>query len=139
MRKRRRKTSLIALRESNEINITSLMDIVVLLLFVFIITMPIIEQNLPVTLPKAGKAGAMDLSKKHHTIEISLKNGLTLDGAAISVQRLEEKMTEISAKEPETPVYVQADEKIDYGQVVEVIEVLKKSNVKTMGLVTQAK
>ena len=137
MRRRRRRTSLIALRESNEINITSLMDIIVILLFAFIITMPIIEQSLSVNLPK-GKAGAMDLTKKHHTIEISLKNGLTLDGAAISVQRLGEKMEDIGRADPKVTVYVRADEKIDYGQVVEVIDVLKKAKIEAMGLVTGA-
>ncbi|MEI7850946.1 MAG: biopolymer transporter ExbD [Kiritimatiellales bacterium] len=137
MRRRRRKTSLIALRESNEINITSLMDIVVLLLFVFIITMPIIEQSLPIDLPK-GKAGAMDLTKKHYTIEISLKNGLTLDREPISVQRLGEKMKTIGATNPNMPVYVRADEKIDYGQVVEVIQVLTSAKITKMGLVTEA-
>jgi biopolymer transport protein ExbD/biopolymer transport protein TolR len=137
VRRRRRRTSLIALRESNEINITSLMDIIVILLFAFIITMPIIEQSLPVDLPK-GKAGAMDLTKKHHTIEISLKNGLALDGAAISVQRLEEKMKAIGAANPKVTVYVRADEKIDYGQVVEVIQVLKNAKIEAMGLVTGA-
>ena len=136
MRRRRRKTSLIALRESNEINITSLMDIIVLLLFVFIITMPIIEQSLPVHLP-SGRAGAMDLTQKHHTIEISVKNGLSLDGAAISIQRLEEKLKAIAAG-PKIPVYVRADEKLDYGKVVEVIQVLKTAKIETMGLVTQA-
>jgi len=136
VRRRRRKTSLIALRESNEINITSLMDIIVLLLFAFIITMPIIEQSLPVNLPNA-KAGPMDLTEKHHTIELSIKEGLTLDGAAISIQRLEEKMKMIGVNEPKTPVYVRADEKLDYGKVVEVIQVLKTAQIKTMGLVTQ--
>ena len=136
MRKRRRKTSLIALRESNEINITSLMDIVVLLLFVFIITMPIIEQSLPIKLP-SGRAKAMDQGK-HHNIEISVKNGLSLDGAAISVQRLGEKMKVIGAANPEMMIYVRADEKLDYGKVVEVIQVLKTAKIETMGLVTQA-
>lgn len=135
--RRKRRTSLISLRESNEINITSLMDIIVILLFAFIITMPIIEQSLPVNLP-SGKAGPMDLTKKHHTIELSIKNGLTLDGAAMSVQRLEEKMKEIGQADPKIPVYVRADEKIDYGRVVEVIQVLKAAKIETMGLVTQA-
>lgn len=135
-RRRRRKTSLISLRESNEINITSLMDIIVILLFAFIITMPIIEQSLPINLPNA-KAGPMDLSKKHHTVELSLKNGLTLDGAPISLQQLGEKMKRIGAAEPGLPVYVRADEKLDYGKVVEVIQVLKTAQVKTLGLVTQ--
>jgi biopolymer transport protein ExbD len=135
--RRKRRTSLISLRESNEINITSLMDIIVILLFAFIITMPIIEQSLPVNLP-SGKAGPMDLTKKHHTIEISIKNGLSLDGAAISVQRLEEKMKTIGQTDPKIPVYVRADEKIDYGRVVEVIQVLKTARIETMGLVTQA-
>jgi biopolymer transport protein ExbD len=135
VRRRRRRTSLIALRESNEINITSLMDIIVILLFAFIITMPIIEQSLSVNLPKA-KAGAMDLSKKHHTIELSKKDGLSLDGSAISIERLEEKMKPIGAADPKVTVYVRADEKIDYGQVVEVIEVLKRAKIETMGLVT---
>lgn len=135
--RRRRKTSLISLKESNEINITSLMDIIVILLFAFIITMPIIEQSLPVNLPNA-KAGPMDLTKKHHTIELSIKNGISLDGAAMSLQRLEEKMREIGLADSKTPVYVRADEKIDYGRVVEVIQVLKNAKIDTMGLVTQA-
>jgi biopolymer transport protein TolR len=136
VRRKRRRTSLIALRESNEINITSLMDIVVILLFAFIITMPIIEQSLPVNLPNA-KAGPMDLTEKHNTIELSVKNGLSLDGAPISLEELGNKMRMIGANEPKTPVYVRADEKLDYGKVVEVIQVLKTANVKTMGLVTQ--
>lgn len=135
--RRKRRTSLISLRESNEINITSLMDIIVILLFAFIITMPIIEQSLPVNLPSA-KAGPMDLTKKHHTIELSIKNGVSLDGAAMSVQRLEEKMKEIGQNDPKVPVYVRADEKIDYGRVVEVIHILKAAKIETMGLVTQA-
>lgn len=135
--RRKRRTSLISLRESNEINITSLMDIIVILLFAFIITMPIIEQSLPVNLPNA-KAGPMDLTKKHHTIEISIKDGLSLDGAAMSLQRLEEKMRDIGLANSKTPVYVRADEKIDYGRVVEVIQVLKTAKIETMGLVTQA-
>ncbi len=135
--RRKRRTSLISLRESNEINITSLMDIIVILLFAFIITMPIIEQSLPVNLPNA-KAGPMDLTKKHHTIEISIKDGLSLDGTAMSLQRLEEKMREIGSANSKTPVYVRADEKIDYGRVVEVIQVLKNAKIETMGLVTQA-
>ncbi|MCC7300954.1 MAG: biopolymer transporter ExbD [Verrucomicrobia bacterium] len=137
MRRRRRRTSLISLRESNEINITSLMDIIVILLFAFIITMPIIEQSLPIDLPR-GKAGAMDLTKKHHTIEISIKRGLTLDGAPISVEELGAKMRTIGANEPKSPIYVRADDKLDYGRVVEVIQVLKLANIQTMGLVTQA-
>jgi biopolymer transport protein TolR len=135
--RRKRRTSLISLRESNEINITSLMDIIVILLFAFIITMPIIEQSLPVNLPNA-KAGPMDLTKKHHTIELSIKDGLSLDGAAMSLQRLEEKMREIGLANSKTTVYVRADEKIDYGRVVEVIQVLKNAKIETMGLVTQA-
>lgn len=135
--RRKRRTSLISLRESNEINITSLMDIIVILLFAFIITMPIIEQSLPVNLP-SGKAGPMDLTKKHHTIELSIKNGLTLDGTAMSAQRLEEKMREIGAADSKTPIYVRADEKLDYGKVVEVIQILKTSGIQNMGLVTQA-
>ncbi len=135
--RRKRRTSLIALRESNEINITSLMDIIVILLFAFIITMPIIEQSLPINLP-SGKAGPMDLTKKHHTIELSIKDGLTLDGSPVSLQRMEEKIKEMSAADPKITVYVKADEKIDYGRVVEVIQVLKAARIETMGLVTQA-
>jgi len=135
--RRKRRTSLIALKESNEINITSLMDIIVILLFAFIITMPIIEQSLPINLP-SGKAGPMDLTKKHHTIELSVKDGLSLDGAPVSLQRMEEKIKAINAADPKVTVYVKADEKIDYGRVVEVIQILKIAGIDTMGLVTQA-
>lgn len=135
--RRKRRTSLVAVRECNEINITSLMDVTVILLFAFIITMPIIEQSLPVNLPRA-KAGAMDLTKKHHTIEISATYGITLDGAPVSPLQLEEKMKNTGLTDPKMPVYVKADEKLDYGKVVEVIQILKTAKIETMGLVTQA-
>ncbi len=131
----RRKTSLVALKEISEINMTPLMDLTFILLITFIITFPLIEQGIPVNLPK-GSAADLD---NPDTINITIddKGSLYLDDLPVSMDYLTGEMQRTGALSPDTTVYVRADESIDYGSVAAVMKILHDAGIKKLALVTQ--
>lgn len=132
----RRKTSLVALKEISEINMTPLMDLTFILLITFIITFPLIEQGIPVNLPK-GSAADLD-NPDTLNITINERGELWLDGDPVSKEILIGEMQRAGELMPDTAVYVRADQSIDYGRVAEVMKILYDAKITRMALVTQA-
>ena len=133
---RRRKTSLVALKEISEINMTPLMDLTFILLITFIITFPLIEQGIPVNLPK-GSAAELN-NPDAINITIDEEGVLYLDDLAVSRDDLIGEMQRTGDLSPNTTIYVRADERIDYGRVAAVMKILHNANITRMALVTQA-
>ena len=129
-----RRTSIKPLQELNEINMTPLIDLTFLLLITFIITMPMVEQGIPVNLPK-GKARELDQSESR-SITIDGTGGLFLDQMAVTIEQLGVEMKAAAAADPDTTVMVRADDKLAYGRVVEVMRILSESQITRMALVT---
>ncbi len=129
-----RRTAIMSLQQLRDINMTSMIDVTLFLLVVFIITVPLIEQGIPVNLPK-GKAD--DLSTQH-TLSITLdaQGRLFLDQAPITAAALAEEMKLMGRADPELTVLVRADESIPYGRLVEVMKLLHDANITRLGLVT---
>jgi biopolymer transport protein TolR len=132
----RRKTSLIALKEISEINMTPLMDLTFILLITFIITFPLIEQGVPINLPKGDAADLND--DQQISITIDTAGTLFLDEDVVSKSQLIEKMTRIGRDAPETAVYVRADQSARYGRVAEVVRILYEAKITRLALVTEA-
>jgi biopolymer transport protein ExbD len=132
----RRKTTLVALKEISEINMTPLMDLTFILLITFIITFPLIEQGIPVNLPK-GEAADLD-HPEARDITINDRGELFLDDLPISTEQLTGEMQRTGAMTPEATVYVRADQQIDYGRVADVMKILYDAKITRMALVTQA-
>ena len=132
----RRKTSLVALKEISEINMTPLMDLTFILLITFIITFPLIEQGIPVNLPK-GKAAELD-NPDTRNITIDGAGTIFLEEKMIRKADLSEEMQQIGSLMPDTTVYVRADQAVEYGRVAEVVKILYDANITRMALVTEA-
>ena len=130
------RSSLDPLPTISEINMTPLMDLTFILLITFIITFPLIEQGIPVNLPK-GSAADLD-NPDTRNITINAQGVLFLDGETVSAEVLAGEMQRTGELTPDTTVYVRADQSIDYGRVAEVMKVLYDSNITRMALVTQA-
>ncbi len=131
----RRKTSLIALKEISEINMTPLMDLTFILLITFIITFPLIEQGVPIHLPR-GKV--VDFGNANaRSITIDAEGNLFLDDLPISQEGLSREMELISGIHSESPVYVRADKNVKYEFVSNVMVILHKTGVTKMALVTE--
>ena len=132
----RRKTSLVALKEISEINMTPLMDLTFILLITFIITFPLIEQGVPINLPQ-GKAADLD-NPETVNISIDANGSLYIDEQPVSLEALTGEMQRTGMSAPDTTVYVRADQDVDYGKVADVMKVLYNAKLTRMALVTQA-
>jgi biopolymer transport protein ExbD len=131
-----RRTSLVSLNTISDINMTPLMDLTFILLITFIITFPLIEQGIAINLPK-GKAADM-METETRSISLNLDKQLYLDDVPVSEDELRSAMAEIGMNDPNTTVYVRADRKLPYGEVVAVMKVLHDANITKMALVTEA-
>ncbi len=131
-----RRTSLVSLDQISDINMTPLMDLTFILLITFIITFPLIEQGIAINLPKGKAADMQDAVSR--SISLNLDKQLYLDDLPVSKVELLDAMAEIGLNEPDTTIYVRADRKLPYGEVVEIMRVLHEANITRMALVTEA-
>ncbi|WP_372795667.1 ExbD/TolR family protein [Pontiella sp.] len=131
-----RRTSLVNLNQISDINMTPLMDLTFILLITFIITFPLIEQGIAINLPK-GKAADM-MESQTRSISLNLDQQLYLDDVPVSEEELLAQMTRIGIDDPNTTIYVRADRKLPYGDVVAIMKILHDANITKMALVTEA-
>ena len=131
-----RRTSLVSLTQISDINMTPLMDLTFILLITFIITFPLIEQGIAINLPKGKAADIQEIVSR--SISLSLDKQLYLDDGPVSKEELVAAMADVSTAEPDTTIYVRADRKLAYGEVVEIMRVLHDANITRMALVTAA-
>ena len=131
-----RRTSLVNLNQISDINMTPLMDLTFILLITFIITFPLIEQGIAINLPK-GKAADM-LESQTRSISLNLQKQLYLDDVPVSEDELRSQMARIGVDDPDTTIYVRADRKLPYGDVVAIMKILHDANITKMALVTEA-
>lgn len=131
-----RRTSLVNLNTISDINMTPLMDLTFILLITFIITFPLIEQGIAINLPK-GKAADRKESETR-SISLNIEKQLFLDDRPLSKEELAAEMAQIGVNDPNTTIFVRADRKLPYGDVVEIMRVLHDANITKMALVTEA-
>ena len=129
-----RRTALSRNRIISEINMTPLIDLTFLLLITFIITFPLIEQGIPVRLPK-GKASELDQANTF-SIAINDKAELFFDDVPTSEEALAAELKAKAAENPDVTILVRVDEAIAYGKVVAVLRLMHDANISRMALVT---
>lgn len=118
----------------NEINITPFVDVVLVLLVIFMVTTPImIKEGLKVSLPKTLTSESINKSVSVG-IAVSKEGQIFLDGALLSSDALQEKLVEIYKTAPETQFLISADTNALHGDVVKVIDLLKKNNLNSFAL-----
>jgi biopolymer transport protein ExbD len=120
----------------NSIDMTSLIDLTFLLLITFIVTMPALEQGISVRLPQ-GKTDDMT-NKKSNTVTMDVEGKTYLNNRVITLEDLDHTLGNMAAEDPEVAVLVRADERIEYGKVVQVMKILYKVKITRMALVTLA-
>lgn len=128
-----RRTSIKPLQEISEVNMTPLIDLTFLLLITFIIIMPMVEQGIPVNLPK-GKAKELDESKLQ-SVTVDVKGQVFLNKTPITLEQLKTEMAALGARDAETTVMVRGDEGVPYGKVVDVMRILQDAQITKLALV----
>ncbi len=119
-----------------EINMTSLADVSITLLIIFIITAPMMTPGIDVNLPRTDAS----LPHDEQGITVSVNNELEIfiGGDKIEAVEFEARIAQIlKTKPPGIIVYLRADKEVDYGFVVEVVGRMRKAGVKELGLVAE--
>jgi biopolymer transport protein TolR len=119
-----------------EINVTPLVDVMLVLLIIFMVTAPLLVAGVPVDLPDAK---AQSLPQDQSPIQISLNAAgeLFIDRMAIAPAALPAKLAALrEARSDEARVYVRADRGLDYGRVMQVVGDVNSAGFKKVALVT---
>ena len=125
---RRRRASAEAL---GEINVTPLVDVVLVLLLVFMVTAPLMSQGIDVTLPKANVVN--NEPEDRVTVTIDASNRVYLAKQPMALPLLEDAVKTLVSARASQVVYLRADESVRYGKVVEVLDLLKRCGVERVG------
>ena len=118
----------------NEINMTSLIDLIFLLLVTFMIAMPAIEQGISVRLPQ-GKTDTLP-TKKANVVSMDVEGKTYLNNKVISLEELERTLGVMAAEDPDVAVQVRGDERIEYGKMMQIMKILYKVRITRMALLT---
>ncbi len=121
-----------------EINVTPLVDVMLVLLIIFMVTAPLLVSGVPIELPESR---ANPLDQKQEPVEISIdKSGATfVDGTEVSPAELPQRLAEIAASQnPQDPrqIMLRGDRGIEYSQVMRVMGELNHAGLNSVSLVT---
>ena len=121
---------------ASQINVTPLVDVMLVLLIIFMVTAPIIQQGVEVNLPKV-KAQALPGKEEQFIVSITRNREVFLNDTRISTDQLSEKLKAISAERPNRQVFLRADDAVPYGEVVRTMAAIKAAGIEEVGMVTE--
>jgi biopolymer transport protein TolR len=121
----------------SEINVTPFVDVMLVLLVIFMVTAPLMQSGIGVELPQAETDNAP--ADEGLILTITKDQYIHLGNSVIHIQLLENKLREYFHGRTKKIVFVQADKALDYGFFVDVLDIVKKVGVETVGLVTEPK
>jgi len=121
----------------SQINVTPLVDVMLVLLVIFMVTAPMMQQGVQVNLPKAE---SKSLAPKEDTLVVSIeKSGRTfINASEIQGDQLRDKLNSMLAGREKREVFLKADSSVPYGEVVKVMAQIKAAGVERLGMVTES-
>ncbi len=119
-----------------EINVTPLVDVMLVLLIIFMVTAPLLVAGVPVKLPES-RARALEQDKKPVTLSIDGKGQVFLEEAPVSQADLPQRLAELRERlDPEAQLFLRADAGLDYGAVMRVMGELNRAGLNKISMVT---
>jgi biopolymer transport protein TolR len=120
----------------SEINVTPLVDVCLVLLIIFMVVTPILQNGVRVDLPRAAKSPAMPADQGQLNISIR-EDGVYLKEARLPEAEMRELLAGLHAAEPDREVIVRGDRSLSYEKICEVLAILGDVGFTRVGLVTE--
>ena len=118
----------------SEINVTPLVDVMLVLLIIFMVTTPMLQRGTDVQLPQAQQSEPKE--EQRVTLTLTRDGQLYLNSEQIPRQRWRARLTEL-ARQGERIVHFRGDSQVPYGLVIEVMDAVKAAGIETVGMITQ--
>ena len=121
----------------SEINVTPMVDVMLVLLVIFILTAPLMASSIKLDLPKTDAAKASE-APQFVTLVVDKAGQIFLNDQPIAFDALKISLTQTAVKNPDTEVQLRADIAVPYGKIVEVMGVAQKAGLNRIGFVADA-
>ena len=123
----------------SEINVTPFVDVMLVLLIIFMVTAPMLQQGLDISLPQTGTAASVKISGKPFILKIKRDQKIYIGNISVPLSELSEKLAALFEHKKDKVVYLQADKSIPYGIVAKTLGEIKSSGIQSVSLLTITK
>lgn len=121
----------------SEINVTPLVDVMLVLLIIFMVTAPMLTQGLTVELPPAEGRNFESEATDPSTVSITSAGAVYIDGLALGTEDLEMTLGSALRGKRIQKALLEADQSVPYGQVIRVVDIMNRAGVEQLGMVTR--
>jgi biopolymer transport protein ExbD/biopolymer transport protein TolR len=122
-----------------DINVTPMVDIMLVLLIIFMVVTPLLQKGVSVDLAKTKNPREMREADREDaiTVAVTRDGNIFLNADRLPKDRVGEKIKDLLAAKVDKTVYVRSDRRAKYGEVVDVVDIVRASGVDTLGLLTE--
>ncbi|MGH6934238.1 MAG: protein TolR [Dongiaceae bacterium] len=119
-----------------DINVTPMVDVMLVLLIIFMVTAPLLTVGVPLDLPKT-QAESLNQPDEPLVVSVNAKGEIYLQETAIDLTSLAPRLIAITQNKPDTRIFVRGDQTISYGRIVQVLGTLSTAGFTRVALVTE--
>ena len=121
----------------SDINVTPLVDVMLVLLIIMMIVAPLLQKGAPVRLPTASNSADKPETQDQTVVAVTASGDYYVNGVPIPESELRRRVEEILENKTEKVVLIKADEDAQYGRVMEAMDELRAAGIEDMGLITE--
>jgi biopolymer transport protein TolR len=119
----------------SDINVTPLVDVMLVLLIIFMITAPLTRFGFEIKLPKVEASATA--KEETYVVAVYRNRKIMLNDKEVTMSALEDRLAQLIRVNPEQDIFLRADENLPYGYVMQVMSGVRRSGVKNLGMVTE--
>jgi biopolymer transport protein TolR len=123
----------------SDINVTPLVDVMLVLLIIMMIVAPLLQQGVPVTLPLAANSSEKPETQDQTVVTIDRNKDVYLNAKPVASGQLEARIKEVLEDKSDKIVIIKADEEAPYSAVMDTMDELRHAGIEDMGLITETR
>ena len=120
-----------------DINVTPLVDVMLVLLIIFMITAPMLHQGIEVALPQSEAASLPQRANDPLVLSVNREGLVFLQDQPIHQTQLVERLSSLLEAREEDTVFIKGDREVSYGRIMEVLDILNQGGIVNVGMVTE--
>ncbi len=122
----------------SEINITPLLDLAFVLLIIFMITTPLLENGVNLVIPSSGAANAPVNPAQVQTISVDRSAAMKFNNEAVDATALSDRLTQLKRTNPDVAIVIRPDRELPVQQLIALMDILQRAQVTKVGIATKA-